>query len=108
MDKMSKKDAEKFEKKKNKEKRKAEQEKEDKKDEEMHQAKLKEEKKQAAAQKHHKKEHKKKRKHFKIKDDPSDKIEETLTERAVIHKAVTKINTDEGEDLINNFITESD
>jgi len=65
-------------------------------------------KKLAAAQKHSKKSHKKKKKHFKIEDDPSDKIEDTLTERAVIHKAVTKIDNNDGEDLINSFITESD
>ena len=74
----------------------------------MHTAKLEEQKKQAAAQKDKKKGHKKKKKHFKIKDDPSDKIEDTLTERAVIHKAVTKIDNNDGEDLINNFITEAD
>lgn len=108
MDKMSKKDAKKFEAKRQKEKRKAEKEKEDQIDEETHKSKIEIEKKQATAQKHHKKEHHKKRKHFKIKDDPSEKIEETLTERAVIHKAVTKINSDDGEDLINNFITEAD
>lgn len=108
MDKMSKKEAEKYAEKRQKEKRADEKEKENKKDEEMHEAKLKEEKKLAAAQKHGKKSHHKKKKHFKIEDDPSDKIEETLTERAVIHKAVTKIDNNDGEDLINNFITESD
>lgn len=47
-----------------------------------------------------------KKQHF--EDDPSEKIEETLTERAVIHKAVTKIDTTDGEDLLSNFINESD
>ena len=74
----------------------------------MNAAKKQEQKKQAASQKSSKKTHKKKKKHFKIKDDPSDKIEDTLTERAVIHKAVTKIDNNDGEDLINSFITESD
>lgn len=44
--------------------------------------------------------------HF--EDDPSEKIEETLTERAVIHKAVEKIDKNDGEDLIDSFINESD
>ena len=47
-----------------------------------------------------------KKQHF--EDDPSDKIQETLTERAVIHKEVEKIDKTDGEDLISNFINESD
>ena len=41
-----------------------------------------------------------------MEDDPSDKIEETFAERAVIHKAVKKIDNTEGEDLIDSFINE--
>jgi hypothetical protein len=43
-----------------------------------------------------------------VEDDPSDKIEDTLTERAVIHGAVKKIDNSEGEDLIDSFINESE
>lgn len=43
-----------------------------------------------------------------MEDDPSDKIEDTLTERAVIHGAVKKIDNVEGEDLIDSFINESE
>ena len=49
-----------------------------------------------------------KKKKYKFEDDPSDKIEETLTERAVIHKAVEKIDKTDGEDLIDSFINESE
>ena len=43
-----------------------------------------------------------------MEDDPSDKIEDTLTERAVIHGAVKKIDNSEGEDLIDSFINEQE
>ena len=45
-------------------------------------------------------------KKLQVEDDPSDKIEETFAERAVIHKAVKKIDNTEGEDLIDSFINE--
>ena len=50
----------------------------------------------------------KKPKKLHFEDDPTEKIEETLTERAVIHKAVAKIDNTDGEDLLSNFINESD
>lgn len=43
-----------------------------------------------------------------MEDDPSDKIEDTFTERAVIHGAVKKIDNTEGEDLIDSFINEQE